>query len=663
MDGELTDEVPMAGGEEPLGLLETIKERFKRAQDHSANWRKIAREDYDFVAGEQWDDEDKQLLREQLRPVITFNRTGPIVEAVAGSEINNRQEAQYIPRTLDDAGVNEVLTEAARWVRDLCDAEDEESDAFMDTLTCGMGWTETRMDYEEDLDGEIKIDRVDPLEMWWDPDAKKRNLSDIRWVMRVKRITKEDLEAMWPGKADEVIQSGPWDKATDEATGFEANANSPDEYMETDYEEWDNTPDKKKLRVVEYQWWERESVYRVAAGDQVVEFDKERFDRLKDRFDIEGIKYLKQTKRVYKRAFVAGSVILEEGPGPCETDFTFTSITGKRDRNKNTWYGLVRAMRDPQKWANKFYSQILHVINSNAKGGIVAEKDAFENVRDVEKKWARSDSIIWAKPGAVRHGAFAPKPTVPYPTGLDRLMEFAVDAHYTVTGVNLEMLGMADRNQPGVLEYQRKQAGLTILAVLFNSLRRYRKSQGRVMLYFIREYISDGRLIRITGPEGAKYIQLLKNDDTIKYDVIVDEAATSPNQKERVFQIMTQILPMIMKTGVPIPPEILDYAPLPQSLVTKWKQQIQQGGDDEQLKQQVQQLTEENARLKMSQETKVMQAQMKDQLDQKKFQADVEETKAELGLEEYRTERELELEERKVEGELAIKRKATSGDN
>ena len=244
----MTDEVPMAGREEPLGLLETIKEKFKRAQDHSANWRKLAREDYDFVAGEQWDDSDKQLLREQLRPVITFNRTGPIVEAVAGSEINNRQEAQYIPRTLDDAGVNEVLTETARWVRDLCDAEDEESDAFMDCLTCGMGWTETRMDYEEDLDGEIKIDRIDPLEMWWDPDAKKRNLSDIRWVMRVKRITKEDLEAMWPGKADEVIQSGPWDKATDEAMGFEANANSPDEYMETDYEEWDNTPDKKKIR-------------------------------------------------------------------------------------------------------------------------------------------------------------------------------------------------------------------------------------------------------------------------------------------------------------------------------------------------------------------------------------------------------------------------------
>lgn len=673
-------ETPMAGGDEILGLVKTVNEKFKRAEEHSTKWRKNARDDYDFVAGEQWDDADKQLLREQLRPIITFNRVGPIVEAVAGSEINNRQEVTYLPRTTsenkdkpgaDDSGVTDMLTEAARWVRDQCNAEDEESDAFMDTVTCGMGWTETRMDYESDLDGEIRIDRVDPLEMWWDPDSKKRNLSDARWVMRIKKLKIEDLKALWPDKADDVIQKGPWDRASDEATGFESNANSPDEYADSDYEKWDTRPDKKTVKVVEYQWWEREPVYRVQQNGEVHEFGSVRFARLKDQLDQAGIRYLKQTRRVYKRAFISGEVILEEGLGPCETDFTFKCITAKRDRNKNVWYGLVRAMKDPQMWANKFYSQILHVINSNAKGGIMAEDGAFPDQRKAEKNWARSDSVVTTAKGALQRGAIQPKPTVPYPTGLDRLMEFAVDAHYTVTGVNLEMLGMADRNQAGVLEYQRREAGLTILGVLFNSLRLYRKDQGKVLMYFIKEYISDDRLIRVTGSEGEKFVPLSKDKEVLKYDIIVDQAASSPNQKEKTFQVMTQLLPMIMKQGVPIPPDILDYSPLPQSLVAEWKKLL--GGQQqippeiqqqmEELQKTAEKLKEENAKLKVGQEIKMAQVKLDDEMDKVKFVQGVKESDREFALRVKEVMETLELEEKKVEGELAIKRKANVGND
>ncbi len=52
------------------------------------------------------------------------------------------------------------------------------------------------------------------------------------------------------------------------------------------------------------------------------------------------------------------------------------------------------------------------------------------------------------------------------------------------------------------------------------------------MLYLIENYLSDGRLIRIVGQEQEQYVPLIRQPGNASYDVIVDEAPTSPNQKE-----------------------------------------------------------------------------------------------------------------------------------
>src|SRR3990172_633308 len=145
-------------------LIDELVKRYKEARRYSASWRKEAREMFKFRAGHQWTDDELAYLEQQRRPPVTFNRAGTIIDAVVGNEIGNRQEIRYFPRTLGDSAVNEVATNAVKWVRDQCNAEDEESDAFEDVLIGGMGWVETRIDYDNDLDGRIIMERVDPLE-------------------------------------------------------------------------------------------------------------------------------------------------------------------------------------------------------------------------------------------------------------------------------------------------------------------------------------------------------------------------------------------------------------------------------------------------------------------------------------------------------------------
>ena len=180
-----------------------------------------------------------------------------------------------------------------------------------------------------------------------------------------------------------------------------------------------------------------------------------------------------------------------------------------------------------------------------------------------------------------------------YPQGLDRLLEFAVGSMPQVTGINLELLGLVQKEQAGVLEAQRKQAGYAILAVFFDSLRRYRKMQGRVMLFFIQEYISDGRLVRIAGQESGaeQYVPLVKQGDTAKYDVIVDEAPMSANQKEAVWGMMTQMLPILTKQPVPMQvwQEFLRYSPLPSSVSAKIGKALAEAGQPDPAQEQMQQ--------------------------------------------------------------------------
>ena len=52
--------------------LSEARNNVKKALQLTSEWRKSAKEDYDFMRGKQWTDADLKVMKQKSRPVITI---------------------------------------------------------------------------------------------------------------------------------------------------------------------------------------------------------------------------------------------------------------------------------------------------------------------------------------------------------------------------------------------------------------------------------------------------------------------------------------------------------------------------------------------------------------------------------------------------------------
>lgn len=543
-----------------------IRAIVKKSIQDTSKWRKMARESYAFYAGEQWTSDEQLELENDNRPAVVYNKVARTVNAVIGLESSNRYDITYEPFDIEDNGKAEIFTQTVKWVRDNCDAEDEESEMFEDSVICGYGFMYTAMDYIIEADGKVIQERVDPLEMAWDCDAKKKNLTDAAWFARIKRYNKKQFKAAFPDVDIETL-----------SLGSLVEDSEMQEHI-TNYKDYDpadsgyKNSKKRAYDVIIYQCYEMETYYRVEINGQIQELSDDEFAQMKETLDAAGVVYTKQSRRKYKQYITCGDVIISEID--LKVGFTFKCITGLRDRNKGWFIGLVELMKDPQKWANKWLTQINYILSLNAKGGVNYETGALKNPQQAENDWANPSKMIEFNPGGL--AKYQERFKAQYPDGLDRLLQYAMGAMNEVTGVNAEMLGSTDRYQAGYLERERKQAGVNILNKFFDAMRLYRKEQGRLLAEFVRNYLPEGTIVRVNDGPTKQYIPFTKDIAILKYDIVVDQSPYSTNMKERTYQILKEVLPTMLQTGAPVPPNLIRYLPLPESLATEWQQYIEE---------------------------------------------------------------------------------------
>jgi hypothetical protein len=555
---------------QPLPDDDELLEKFGRwdtdLQAHWSKWVEDAEFWFGFVSGEQWLREDVALMEEAEKIPVTFNMSGPVVDAVQGAEIQDRKQVQYYPRTPDvsDTGQADVLTQGANYLSDQCNGEQEDTEAFWDCLVCGVGWTETSVEVDG-RDVAIPKARVDPLQLKADPASRKRCFEDARYLKREIPMTDDEFEDFRLEIGREDLDDGDLDGGL--GVGKRATIVDPRQRY-THGQLGKGGAESPDVTVCEWQWWEKQAVHVAPMPHptdptitKLTPMTPAAFNSAKA--DNPNLRSVRSTQKVYYRAFATTAEVLFKEVLP-EAAFRYQAITGKRDRNSGTYYGLVKPMVDPNRFVNKLYSEVLHIIRTNANGGMALEEDAVSDIRDFERSWAATDRITWLKPGSLSgaHGSkMVPKTPPAIQPALFQMMEWARDMVKACTGVNEEMLGLVGRDQAGVLEQQRKQAAYGVLSAFFDSKRRYQRNQGRLQLAMMRQYLPDDTLVRIVMDGEQQYVPIALALEGKEYDIVIDDAPAGPNTKAKVAAILIPMLPQMLQAGLIGPEQIADTLP------------------------------------------------------------------------------------------------------
>lgn len=587
---------PLIPEEEWTDLGLDLKRKFKDDLEHWSEWREGARDAFRMVAGDQWEEETIRFLKSQKRPASTFNTIGAMIEAVAGYEVANRQEPRYIQRNMGAAGISELTTAGAKYFRDNTHAEHAESGMFRDAAICGLGCTESYIDFEDQEDGEYRKRRVNVLEMVPDSSARDDNLTDAKHVFRARRMRLREARMMFPQVEEKGDLHAAW--ADDDMHRDPIREMVPDPYEQGD----DQYPDTREIIIVEAQWYAYVPLMRFIdpfTGQQQ-RMPKDEFLALNETLlarGLRGLRAVETRRKVFYRAFL-GRRVLDVTLTPVQGHFTYGFVTGKRDEVKGQFYGLVKGLKDPQQFLNKLVSNITHILNVNAKGGIVAERGAFEDTRKAQEDWAKPDSIVWARDGAIAGNKIMTKPQTQINPAFFQLLDFSMGMGPRTTGLNAEFLGMQTTDQAGVLEYQRRQSSITILASMFDNLKLYREHDGKYTLRLMQEYLSDGRLFRIVGEEGEAFLPLNRDVTVGEYDVIVDDAPTSPNMKEQQWSVMRELMQLLQPLVANNPEaiaEIMKDSPLAESRKVKLAQILMKKPDPQAMATQAEQQAAQKA--------------------------------------------------------------------
>jgi len=163
------------------------------------NWIKQAVEDNEFRNGKQWTDDQVTALRKRAQEPLVVNVVYSAVEQAKAMLTANNPKFQSTARENSDAKVGRMFSDLMAYVWDSSNGNVELKQSIDDYYVMGMGAMMAYIDPEADFGaGEVKVQAINPLELFIDPSSKDPFCRDAAHIIVGKIVSETQLVSMYP---------------------------------------------------------------------------------------------------------------------------------------------------------------------------------------------------------------------------------------------------------------------------------------------------------------------------------------------------------------------------------------------------------------------------------------------------------------------------------
>jgi len=572
--------------------------RFDRAVRAHKKWADDATLCQKFLEGDQWDEDAKQKLTEEGRPVLTINKIMRLMNLVKGYHTQQRFETTILPTNdgLSTGTIAEVMAQVVKSILDDNRYEFVESQMFQDGIASARGYLDIRLDFSRNYLGEVAISAADPFATYPDPDAMTYDPAGWNFVFTSKWMSLETVAMIYGVEGAEAarVQSTAYpnmsvvtendgdDRGPPRMFGLYTIMESDRDFLAdwlpggnyslTDYVD----RGQKTIRVIEQQHMMMKRCryfMDTATGNTVeipVEWTEEHIAETVVRMEQSG-KQLKIIGRVEKRprwTVTAGDTLLYDDWSIYD-DFTILLFSPYFRRGVTR--GLIHDLLDPQREINKRRSAQLNIVNRTANSGWLYSDQTFdeENEEKLEEFGSTPGVKLRYRAGQEKPEQIDPNPP---PMAMERLEDKANNDLREVSGINESALGEIETVQSGIAIQNRQRQTIVALEPIMQRMKETRMLLGDRIVKLIQRFYNEPRIIRVNGAD-QKPIELVINQVLATQEIVNDLTAgryitkieSMPAHDTFMARQFAQILEMF-KIGA-IPPEMADllieYADIP----------------------------------------------------------------------------------------------------
>ena len=526
---------------------------------------------------------------------------------ISGFQRKNRKSTITVPNQADTDQLTDDYNKVIRFCEDRDNFQEYFSQSFENGADVGINWLWMYMDYTNDpVSGDIFTDSVAYNNVLWDQNFHKMDLTDCQGIWRRRWVSKNAAMSLLPGYGSEIKKMKP-SGAKDGRFPLQAELQNLQLSNLFTYDEYYyRTTRRAKF------------IHDTYTGESVMwEPDDDDPDNLLEiilasqpwlKVIDKDIPTVKLCLSIGDHVVYHGQNLLSNGskivdsypcvPHLCYHEPDILSYSGRI-------MGYIRNLRDAQFLYNMRKVIELQLLQSQVNAGWIFPVDAVVDQKAFRQNSGGEAFLIPLKSGRLPNEIQRIEPSA-IPQSLLELSRSLADDITKISGVNEELLGMADDDKSGILSMLRQSAGLVTLQNIFDKSDTTQRLYGKLRLQTIRCNMTKGKIAAILGHEPDPRFFLSSSQ---KFDVAVEEGNYSTTQRQMELQQYLHF----KQLGIPI----ADKTILRAAFITNKKQAI------EEMEEQGQQQAQMNQ----------MQAQQQAELDKSKSMANMAKARSDLAKE------------------------------